>query len=406
MNNIVQQQLEKIKRGAVEIIQSDELAKKIEKSLREKKPLKIKAGFDPSAPDIHLGHTVLLRKLKQFQELGHQVMFLIGDFTGRVGDPSGQNAIRPTLTKKEVLANARTYEKQIYRVLDKRKTKIVFNSSWFDKMKFQDIIQLGSHYTVSRILERDDFTNRLKQGKPISMLEFLYPLFQGYDSVMMEADVELGGTDQKFNLLVGRDLQREYNQDPQVVITMPLLEGTDGVNKMSKSLNNYIGITEEPNEMFGKCMSVSDSIMWRYFELLTDVELSKIDEWKRQAEEGKINPRDLKEELGKNIVAEYYGKGKADTAAKEFRKIFAEKSQPTDIPALTIPAKEIKDNKISVQRLVVLTGVAKSNAEAKRLIEQGGVNLEPIGKITDFKAQVELKPGAILKIGKRNFFKL
>ncbi|MGB2845280.1 MAG: tyrosine--tRNA ligase, partial [Candidatus Aminicenantaceae bacterium] len=302
MMKAVEKQFEYLKKGCVEIIQENELKAKLARSIKEKKPLKVKAGFDPTAPDIHLGHIVLLRKMKHFQDLGHDVIFLIGDFTGLIGDPSGRSATRPPMTREEINNNAETYKTQIFKILDSKKTIIDFNSRWLEKLTSLDIINLCAKYTVARILERDDFSNRLKKGHPISAHEILYPLMQAYDSVALKADVELGGTDQKFNLLVGRDIQREYQQEPQVIITMPLLEGLDGVEKMSKTLNNYVGITEPPDEIFGKIMSVSDPLMFRYYELLTDEPLSQIEKWKKEIKEEKIHPKDLKSRLAQLIV--------------------------------------------------------------------------------------------------------
>jgi len=304
----VEEQLEVIRRGTVEIIPEEELIKKLERSIRENRPLRIKEGFDPTAPDIHLGHVVTIRKLKQFQDLGHQVIFLIGDFTGMIGDPSGRNEMRKPLTKEEVLKNAETYKAQIFKILDPEKTIIEFNSRWCTPMKFEDVLVLASKYTVARILERDDFYKRYKEGKPISVLEFLYPLIQGYDSVALRADVEVGGTDQKFNLLVGREIQREYGQEPQVILTMPLLVGTDGVEKMSKSLGNYIGITEPPEEMYGKVMSIPDDLIYPYFELATDVPNEELARIKRDLEDPEVNPRDLKRRLAREIVTLYHGR--------------------------------------------------------------------------------------------------
>ncbi|HDZ26316.1 MAG TPA: tyrosine--tRNA ligase, partial [Candidatus Aminicenantes bacterium] len=313
----VEEQFEYLKKGCVDLIQEKELKAKLARSLKKNKPLKVKAGFDPTAPDIHLGHTVLLRKMKHFQDLGHDVIFLIGDFTGLIGDPSGRSATRPPLTREEINKNADTYKKQIFKILDPEKTIIDFNSRWLGKLTSTDIINLASKYTVARILERDDFTNRLKNNKPISVHEILYPLMQAYDSVALRADVELGGTDQKFNLLVGREIQRAFKQEPQVIMTTPLLEGLTGVEKMSKSLNNYIGITEPPSEIYGKVMSISDPLMFRYYELLTDESLSQIEKWKKEVKEEKINPKDLKSRLSLSIASDFWGKEKAKKALQE-----------------------------------------------------------------------------------------
>ena len=379
---LIAEQLELIKRGTVEIIQLDELKKKLE----QKKPLVAKAGFDPTAPDIHLGHTVLLRKMKHFQDLGHQVVFLIGDFTGRIGDPSGQSKIRKHLSKEEVLKNAKTYERQIFKILDKKKTKVVFNSSWCSKMGVEGIFDLANRYTVARILERDDFLKRYKNDKPIAILELLYPLIQAYDSVVLKADVELGGTDQKFNLLVGRDLQRTYNQEPQVVITMPLLEGTDGVQKMSKSLGNYIGIEEEPKEIFGKIMSISDELMLKYYELLTDIDLSDVK---------KLHPKEAKKKLAKIIVSQYHSKKDAEREEANFEKAFKHKKFPDNVPLTKI---EAGDNV-----LTILGKAAKSsNSDIRRKIKEGAVEIN--GKKVKnldfpFKSGTEYR----VRIGKRFF---
>ncbi|NQT79621.1 MAG: tyrosine--tRNA ligase [Candidatus Aminicenantes bacterium] len=367
----VEEQFEYLKKGCVEIIQENELKAKLARSIKEKKPLKIKAGFDPTAPDIHLGHIVLLRKMKHFQDLGHDVIFLIGDFTGLIGDPSGRSATRPPMTREEINNNAETYKTQIFKILDSKKTIIDFNSRWLEKLTSFDIINLCAKYTVARILERDDFSNRLKKGHPISAHEILYPLMQAYDSVALKADVELGGTDQKFNLLVGRDIQREYQQKPQVIITMPLLEGLDGVEKMSKTLNNYVGITEPPDEIFGKIMSVSDPLMYRYYELLTDEPLSQIEKWKKEIKEEKIHPKDLKSRLAQLIVSDYWGKNEARKAAEEFERVFKNKEVPSQIEE-----KEVTTSHIPLIDFLVNQNIFPSRAEAKRTIRQGGIYLD------------------------------
>ncbi|MFH1798563.1 MAG: tyrosine--tRNA ligase [Candidatus Omnitrophota bacterium] len=388
------EQITKIKRGTEEIINLPELEKKI--SL--KRPLIVKAGFDPSAPDIHLGHTVLLRKMRHFQELGHDVYFLIGDFTGRIGDPSGRSKTRKTLSQDEVRENAATYKKQIFKILAKDKTKIVFNSKWCSKLGTEGISDLLSRYTVARMLERNDFQNRYKKNEPISMIEFLYPLLQGYDSVVMKADVELGGTDQKFNLLVGRDLQRSYGIDEQVVITLPILEGLAGVDKMSKSLNNYVGINDAPDEMFGKIMSISDSLMWRYYELLTDEDYLKI---KASVESGGMHPKKVKSDLAKTIVAEYHDRDAAAEACKNFETVFTKRKEPEEMPEYFFTVPEI--NPIDA---MVKTGCAGSKSEARRLIEQGAVFFDG-KKIEDINMKLDLdKAGKILKVGKRRFRKI
>ncbi len=394
-----------IKRGTEEIISEEELIKKIEKSRKEKRPLRVKQGFDPNAPDIHLGHTVGLRKMRQFQDLGHDIYFLIGDFTGMIGDPSGKSVTRKQLTEEEVKKNAETYKKQVFKVLNKEKTKEVFNRNWLGKLSFSEVLKVCSKYTVARMLERDDFSNRYKEGKPIGIHEFMYPLMQGYDSVAMQADIELGGTDQKFNLLVGRDIQREYNQEPQVIITLPLLEGTDGVEKMSKSLNNYIGINESPQEMYGKVMSVPDNLMIRYFELVTDVPLNEIDEIKIGLENNNLHPRDVKKRLAREIVTLYHGQSAAITAEEEFEKVFKDKLFPEEIKELILKKDDLKEGNIWLIKLIVLSGVVDSKNEARRLVEQGGVRING-EKISDPNFDFTVKEGTILKIGKLNFVKL
>lgn len=398
----VDEQLEYLKKGCVEIIQETELRTKIDRSLKEKKPLRVKAGFDPTAPDIHLGHTVLIRKMKHFQDLGHDVIFLIGDFTGLIGDPSGQSTTRPAMTKEEILENAETYKEQIFKILDPQKTIIDFNSRWLGKLTSFDMIKLTSKYTVARILERDDFSKRLRNGQPISLHEILYPIMQAYDSVALEADVELGGTDQKFNLLVGREIQREFHQEPQVVITMPLLEGLDGIEKMSKSLNNYVGITEPPQEIFGKIMSISDSLMFRYYELLTDVPESQIEKWKKEAAENKVNPRDLKADLARMIVADFWTEKDAVRAAQEFERVFRHKEAPEEMDVVSV-----RSSPVPLLDILVGHQLLASRGEAKRMIRQGGVYLdgERISDI-DLELSFRSKEEHILKIGKKRFYRL
>ena len=411
----VREQFEYLKKGSVEIIQEKELKAKLERSLKEKKPLRVKAGFDPTAPDIHLGHTVLLRKMKHFQDLGHEVIFLIGDFTGLIGDPSGRSVTRPPMTREEIRENAETYKAQIFKILDPEKTIIDFNSRWLEKLSSFDIINLTAKYTVARILERDDFSNRLRKGLPISVHEIFYPLMQAYDSVALKADVELGGTDQKFNLLVGREIQREFGQEPQVILTIPLLEGLDGMEKMSKSLNNYVGITEEPKEIFGKIMSISDPLMFRYWELLTDEPLSRISEWKKEVKEQKANPRDLKAKLARTIVSDFWGEKEAEKAEQEFERIFKHKEIPSKIVEIEgkIKVKTGVKVKIAVQKaiplidLLVEKNIFSSRGEAKRMIRQGGIYLDGERiKDIDFKIDWKKKKQWILKVGKRKFFKL
>ncbi len=401
----VEEQIKLLKKGAVEIIQEEDLIRKLERSIKDNKPLVVKAGFDPTAPDIHLGHTVLLRKMKHFQDLGHTVVFLIGDFTGLIGDPTGRSATRPAMTREEINRNAETYKQQVFKILDPQKTVVDFNSRWLGALTSFEIIKLASKYTVARLLERDDFTKRFKSGLPISVHELLYPLMQAYDSVALQADVELGGTDQKFNLLVGREIQREYGQEPQVILTMPLLEGLDGVEKMSKSLGNYVGINEPPREMFGKLMSISDQLMYRYYELLTDVTTDQIESWKKQAGEGKVNPRDLKAQLARMIVADFWGEEEARKASDEFDRIFKLKEIPEDIEEKLIETGK-DTNSMGLVDVMVNLGLVPSRGEAKRLIRQGGVYLD--GQRVDSLDHLvdATKNEQILKIGKRKFYRL
>jgi tyrosyl-tRNA synthetase len=395
------EQLEFLKKGTVDLIREEDLKAKLERAAKTGKPLRIKLGLDPTAPDIHVGHTVVIRKLKAFQDLGHTVIFLIGDFTGMIGDPSGKNVTRPPLSREEVNANAETYKRQMFKLLDPEKTELRFNGEWMDKFTAVDFIKLCAKTTVKQILERDDFTKRLNEEKPISLHELLYPLVQGYDSVALNADVELGGTDQKFNLLMGRNLQREFDQEPQVVITTPLLEGLDGVNKMSKSLNNYIGIDEPANDMFGKVMSISDDLMWRYYELLTDLSPSEISNFKSQISDGR-NPRDLKVNLAKLIIKDFHSQTAADAAEDDFNRRFVKKEVPDDIPEVAIAAGTYK-----LADLVVASGLVATKAEAKRLIEQGGVKLNG-EKATSAAAEIDItnSDGLILQVGKLKFARL
>lgn len=402
----VEEQFAYLKKGCVEIIQESELKEKLERAIKEDKPLRIKAGFDPTAPDIHIGHTVLIRKMKHFQDLGHDVIFLIGDFTGLIGDPSGQSATRPPMTREQINKNAETYKNQIFKILDPEKTIIDFNSRWLGELTSFDIIKLTSKYTVARVLERDDFSNRLKNGQPISLHELLYPIMQAYDSVALEADVELGGTDQKFNLLVGREIQREYKQEPQVVITMPLLEGLDGVEKMSKSLDNYVGITEAPKEIYGKIMSVSDPLMFRYYELLTDVPLSQIEGWRKEIRGEKLNPKDLKSKLAKMIVADFWSEAEAENAVQEFDKVFKQKEMPSDLTVHVVDTGKINESS-EANIIDVLEDILASRGEAKRLVRQGGIYIDAC-RIDDieFRLDFRKKNEYILKIGKRRFYRI
>jgi tyrosyl-tRNA synthetase len=398
----IQQQFDLIRRGAVEIIREEELIEKLKRAQKAGKPLRIKAGFDPTAPDIHVGHTVLIRKMKHFQELGHTVIFLIGDFTGMIGDPSGRSATRKQLSPEEVQENAETYKQQIFKILDAERTVIDFNSRWMMPLGADGFIRLAGKYTVARILEREEFSNRLGKQLPIAMHELLYPLVQGYDSVALHADVELGGTDQKFNLLVGRELQREYGQEQQIVLTMPLLEGLDGVQKMSKSLGNYIGINEAPNEQFGKVMSISDDLMFRYYELLTDIPLSEIQAVREDIASGKRHPMEVKADLAGRIVTDYHGAAAAEAAREEFNRVFRKRQNPEDIETKKI---SIAESPIRLTRLLPTLNLASSNADAQRLIESGAVHINE-ERVTDPKAEMA-EPGEYLfKVGKRRFLRL
>ncbi len=392
----IDEQIEFLTKGAVDVIRKEDLRAKLEKSQKTGKPLRVKLGADPTAPDIHIGHTVVIRKLKAFQDLGHTAIFLIGDFTGMIGDPSGKNATRPPLSREEINANAETYKKQIFKILDSEKTELRFNSEWMGKFDAADFVRLCSHVTVKQILERDDFEKRMSEEKPISLHELLYPLVQGYDSVALESDVELGGTDQKFNLLVGRSLQREYDQEPQIIITTPLLEGTDGVDKMSKSLGNYIGIDEEPNEMFGKIMSISDELMWRYYELLTDKTPAETEAMKNSEE----NPRNLKVNLAKLIIKDFHSADDAKAAEEDFIARFVKKEIPDEIEETSVAS-----GAYNLAELLATLNLASSKKEAKRLIEQGGVKIGG-EKISDTNAEIELTDEILLQVGKRKFLKV
>jgi tyrosyl-tRNA synthetase len=389
-------QIPELERGAHEVLTAADLASKLRRGV----PLRVKAGFDPTAPDLHLGHTVLLTKMRRFQDLGHEVTFLIGDFTSLIGDPSGRNVTRPALTPEEIQTNARTYEAQVFRILDRQRTRIDFNSRWLSALKAEDIVRLSAHYTVARMLERDDFSKRYKAGVPISIHEFLYPLAQGYDSVAMRADVELGGTDQKFNLLVGRTLQEAYGQEPQVVMTVPLLEGLDGVQKMSKSFGNYIGIAEEPDSMFGKLMSISDHLMWRYFELLSFRPLADIAALKREASAGR-NPRDIKFELAREIVARFHDAGAAERAQRSFTARVSEKAVPDDLPVRVLRV----EGAVRVANLLKEAGLTASTSEANRKIGEGAVRIDG-ARVTD--KGLTLSPGAehVFQVGSRRFARL
>lgn len=386
-----------LKRGTVEILLEDELKQK----LATGKPLRIKLGLDPTAPDLHLGHTVVINKLRQFQDMGHEINFLIGDFTGMIGDPSGKSATRPPLTREEVLANAKTYERQVFKILDPKKTKIMFNSTWMNKVNAADLIKLAATHTVARMLEREDFNKRFNANQPIAIHEFLYPLLQGYDSVEMKADVELGGTDQKFNLLMGRELQKHFGQAPQIVITVPLLEGLDGVQKMSKSLNNYIGIDEAPNVMFGKIMSISDELMWRYLELLSFHTTAEIDKWRREVEQGK-NPRDIKVNFAMEIVERFHGQAAAKKAYEDFVSKFVKHEIPTDLEQIKLTTH---DNEMLIGNILKQAGLVPSTSEAFRMIEQGAVKIDG-EKVEEKQLKIPVGNEHVYQVGKRRFARI
>lgn len=396
-----EKQFEIIKRGTVEILLEKELLHKLEKSFKENRPLKIKAGFDPTAPDIHLGHTVLLEKMRQFQELGHEVIFLIGDFTGMIGDPTGKSETRKPLTREEVLKNAETYKEQIFKILDPEKTIIKFNSEWLMNLTAMDIVRLQAKQTVARMLEREDFKQRFTSHSPIGMHEFMYPLFQGYDSVVLNIDVELGGTDQRFNLLMGRELQQEYGQEPQSLVIMPLLEGLDGVKKMSKSLGNYIGISEPPKDMYGKLMSISDELMIKYYELLSHISIEELNNLKEGLKSGNVHPKKAKENLAMEIVERYWGKEAAIHAKEEFDHIFKEKGVPDEIPVFELQWDE---EEMWLPKIMKLSGVTPSTGEAMRLIKQGAVSVDE-QKITDHQKGFK-RGNYLIKAGKRKFVKV
>jgi tyrosyl-tRNA synthetase len=391
------QAIETIRRGAHELIVEEELARKLESGRK----LRVKLGLDPTAPDLHLGHTVVINKLRHFQDLGHQVQFLIGDFTGMIGDPTGKNQTRPPLSREQILANAQTYRDQVFRILDPDKTQILFNSEWSDKLGAEGVIRLAARYTVSQLLERDDFSRRFKDEKPIAVHELLYPLMQGYDSVAMKADVELGGTDQKFNLLVGRELQRAWGQEPQCILTMPLLEGVDGKEKMSKSLGNYVGIAEPPQEIFGKLMSISDHLMWRYIELLSFEPLSAIRQWKKDVEAG-ANPKDVKVGFAKEIVSRFHGAGAARAAEQDFEQRFREGAVPAEMPEIIVKGAE---GGVLIAHLLKQAGLTPSTSEAQRMIDQGGVRLDG-ERVSDKGLKVPAGRTVVAQVGKRKFARI
>ncbi len=398
----VDEQISLIGRGVVDFHSREELVRKLTKSLETGVPLTIKAGFDPTAPDLHLGHTVLIQKLRHFQLLGHQVIFLIGDFTGLIGDPTGKSDTRPPLTRADVERNAETYKEQVFKILDPEKTQVQFNSTWLGQLTSYEMIRLASELTVARMLERDDFKKRFESNRPISIHEFLYPLIQGYDSVAMKADVELGGTDQLFNLLMGRDLQRSRGQEPQVVLTMPLLEGLDGVNKMSKSLGNYIGISEPPDSVFGKVMSISDDLMFRYYELLSDLSLAEIGVLKENISAGKLHPKVAKVQLAKELVARFHSQKAADDAERNFEQVFARHEIPDDIEEIRITVAEPE---IWVPKLLLDAGLVKSTSDGRRMIQQHAVSIDG-NKVEDINAVVSTQGMLLFKVGKRRFCKV
>jgi tyrosyl-tRNA synthetase len=395
----VEEQIALIERGCVDLISREDLEKKLKRAVATNTPLIVKAGFDPTAPDLHLGHTVLLQKLRHFQQLGHEINFLIGDFTGLIGDPTGKSDTRPPLTREDVLRNAETYKQQVFKILDPVKTKVVFNSSWLGELTSYEMIRLASQLTVARMLERDDFKKRFESNRPISIHEFLYPLIQGYDSVALKADVELGGTDQLFNLLMGRDLQRSRDQEPQVVLTMPLLEGLDGVNKMSKSLGNYIGISESADDIFGKVLSVSDGLMFRYYELLSDLTMEEIGALKDTMEQGGIHPKAVKVQLAKELVARFHDQDAADAAEKNFEQVFSRHELPDDIPEKTL---SVESPTIWLPKLLLEAQLVKSTSDGRRMVKQNAVSVDG-KKVSDVNAEIPVGEAVLLKVGKRRF---
>jgi tyrosyl-tRNA synthetase len=394
------EQMDVIRRGTVELLPEDELVRKLEKSIKTDKPLIIKQGFDPTAPDIHLGHTVGIRKLKQFEELGHQVVVIIGDYTAMVGDPSARNSTRPRLSHEQVMANARTYQMQFFKILSEQKTIIRYNGDWFSKLTFEQIMELAAKFTVARMLERDDFASRYKNQLPISIHEFFYPLMQGYDSVMIDADVELGATEQKFNLVIARQIQKEFGKEEQIVLTLPVLEGIDGVQRMSKSLGNYIGIDESPKEMYGKTLSIPDQLIFPYFELITDVDLDELNRIKKQLEDVRTNPRDVKRYLARTLVRMYHDNQAAQAAEKEFDQVFIDKKLPAEIPEYKLAQESYR-----LDDLLLETKTAASKSEARRLIQQGGVTVNN-ERIEDPFKNITLVEEIILKVGKRKFARI
>lgn len=401
----IERQLEAIRRGVVEVVPEEALKEKLADYVRTGKPLKVKLGLDPSAPDIHVGHTVVLHKLRQFQMLGHEVQLIIGDFTGRIGDPTGKSETRKQLTEEDVKRNAETYRKQIFKILDPAKTTVYYNSEWLGPMTFADVVGLAAKLTVARMLERDDFTKRYQSGQPISIHEFFYPLMQGYDSVALESDVELGGTDQKFNLLMGRTLQKEYGKSTQIAVMLPLLEGLDGVNKMSKSLGNYIGIDEEPNEIYGKAMSVPDELMAKYYELATDIGNEELAGLKQGLQDGTVHPRDAKMKLAATFVRMYHGEEAAAAAEQHFVTVFQQRALPDEIEEIELPDSELEGGRIRIVKLLTALGLQASGSEAKRSVQQGAVKINE-AKIGDPGAEIEPRDGDVVQVGKRKFVRI
>jgi tyrosyl-tRNA synthetase len=401
----LEKQLKIIQRGAAEILPAEGLISKLRRSIETGEPLKVKLGLDPTAPDLHIGHTVVFNKLRDFQKLGHIVQLVIGDFTAQIGDPTGKSETRKQLTEAEVKENAKTYTEQLFKVLDPDKTEIHFNSSWLSPLTFADVTFLASKCTVARMLERDDFSKRYQSGQAISIHEFFYPLMQGYDSVALKNDIELGGTDQTFNLLMGRQLQKEYAQEEQVILTMPLLEGLDGVKKMSKSLGNYIGVDEDPNNMYGKAMSIPDELMVKYFELATDLSLEELEELKQGLAEGTIHPRDAKMRLGRTLVRMYHGEQAAQEAEHHFKTVFQQRDLPDDMPEVQVNAADLEDGRMWIVALLSKLGLVATNGEGRRMIQQGGVRINQ-QKVTDPQAKVEVQGGMVVQVGRRKFAKV
>ena len=396
----LEQQFAKITARRVDLHSAEELKSRLAKSIAEKRPLRIKMGADPSAPDLHLGHCVALNKLREFQDCGHTVVFIIGDFTGMIGDPSGKSATRPQLSKEKVLENAKSYQDQMFKILDPARTEVHFNSEWFGPMTFDKVIRLSAHVTVAQLLARDDFSKRYAGNQPISLVEFLYPLVQAYDSVMIQSDVEIGGTDQLFNLLLGREIQKAHGQEPQIVMTMPLLEGLDGVHKMSKSLGNYIAVNDTPKDTFGKTMSVSDDLRWRYFSVVLCLPDAEIAALKAAVASGARHPRDVKDELGRRVVAKFHGEAAGTEASAEFARVFSQNQLPTDMPEVVVPAE-----KIGILNLMVKAGLAPSTSEARRLVQAGAVHVGE-DKVADFRLEIQPQDGVVIRSGKRGFAKI